>query len=626
MAEHVQAALDQMVAPLRDLIDRNIFSEQEVKQIVARRRDSEYLLRRVAARKADFLRYIDAEKELEQLRKLRTARRKRDMQQQRPPDQEDEDGQEKISKKEEHIGDIHIVQHLHLLYVRALRKFRSDLSLHLQHADFCKEMSAWTRLGRVYAEALQVFPRQAGLWIESASQEFFGPTKSISNARILLQRGIRMNTTCEELWLEYFSLELHYAQTLRGRKQILQGKDGVDETTYKIAHIVYKNAIQAIPDSVPFRLRFLDTCRRFPLTEEVMGNIQSTLQRDFDSQPESWIARAMYAAERHANLELTKMEQTAAEDGDGGGSESEEDNDDDDDEDRPFKKQRRVDTDPVVVVLEEAIAKIPTDEMYLQSLRFARSYQTQLEAGESKEKARQQVSSFCGKLFEQAAGHTSPEFALEHADYLGNLLQSDEAISVLDNFCSSPKHANAAVYIRLAKLCGANAASILQRAVDRIPINNPDHMRVLLQLCGALLGDGKDVHTVFQRILLLAPGFPDLVAEDVDDVSFGMRSVADTFLPYLQFALQRSGTEGARKVYAAALFQSTQKVDQGNLEAIQAFVDKCIQVEELESEKEKTKTSKARLRRLYDKAIELFRDTSLEDVYREKRNERVIYR
>eukprot|EP00536_Pseudo-nitzschia_multiseries_P009943 jgi/Psemu1/134593/gw1.290.51.1 len=150
MAEHVQAALDQMVAPLRDLMDRHIFTEEEVRAIVTRRRESEYLLRRRAARKADFIRYIEAEMLLEKLRALRTARRKRD---------------HRKAQRERGV-------HIHLLFVRAIRKFRGDLSLHLQHAEFCKLVKSWTRLSRVYAEALQVFPREAGIWIEAASHEF----------------------------------------------------------------------------------------------------------------------------------------------------------------------------------------------------------------------------------------------------------------------------------------------------------------------------------------------------------------------------------------------------------------------------------------------------------------------
>ena len=75
-----------MVAPLRDLMDRQIFSETEIKAIVSRRRESEYLLRRRTARKADFLRYIEAEMNLEKLRNLRSIKRKRELKRQQAVD------------------------------------------------------------------------------------------------------------------------------------------------------------------------------------------------------------------------------------------------------------------------------------------------------------------------------------------------------------------------------------------------------------------------------------------------------------------------------------------------------------------------------------------------------------
>ena len=78
MAEQVQAVLDALVPALMDLQERQIFSPEEIRATVARRRDSEYLLRRRAnARKSDFLQYLQQEMALEKLRKLRVERLKR---------------------------------------------------------------------------------------------------------------------------------------------------------------------------------------------------------------------------------------------------------------------------------------------------------------------------------------------------------------------------------------------------------------------------------------------------------------------------------------------------------------------------------------------------------------------
>jgi hypothetical protein len=64
------------------------------------------------------------------------------------------------------------------------------------------------------------------------------------------------------------------------------------------------------------------------------------------------------------------------------------------------------------------------------------------------------------------------------------------------------------------------------------------------------------------------------------------------------------------------MFQSSVEVNESNIGYIRTFIDKCAQLEG----KDKT-----RLRRLYDRAVELFEDTSLEGVYREERNEKAIY-
>lgn len=611
MAEHVQAALDHMVAPLRDLMDRDIFSEDEIKAIVARRRESEYLLRRLTARKADFLRYIEAEQVLERLRKLRTIQRKRDHR------NHNTNNDETIKKEKQHIGDAHIIQHLHLLFVRALRKFRSDLSLHLLHADFCKEQKSWNRLGRVYAEALQVFPREAGLWIEAASHEFFGPTRSIRSARILLQRGLRLNKKSEDLWVEYFSLELHYAQTLKGRRQILAGEsnDEPDANEHKISGIAYKNAVKEIPDSIPFRLRFLDICRRFPNTESLMDSIQSPLQKDFASQPEAWIARALYEAEKESNSnQFTKMEQSAAKDRD---ESAEEEGDDSGHDARPSKKART--KEPVVAILEKAIESLATDDMFLQAFRFSQTYKNELEQ-RGKEEGLIQVQKFIDDLFEQASNHSSPDLALEQVNYFVEIDMEGKAVQILKKFCTTTqKTVPAALWIRWASMSPKKSKSILEKSLLHIPMSQPDHMHVLLQYFGSQIiarEDDSTIFNTFQRILVLAPSATELIVEDVAHLKFGIESVAHAWLKYLEYAHERSGLKRVRKIYSAVLFQSTMVVNESNIGYIRTFFDKCAQIEE----KDKT-----RLRRLYDKAVELFKDTSLEAIYRDERNEKAIY-
>eukprot|EP00878_Enallax_costatus_P044614 GHUV01053303.1.p1 GENE.GHUV01053303.1~~GHUV01053303.1.p1 ORF type:complete len:158 (+),score=30.27 GHUV01053303.1:290-763(+) len=56
MADTVRYMMEEMVPELEDLVKQKYFSKQEVKQIVKRRQDFEYLLKRKAALKEDYLR------------------------------------------------------------------------------------------------------------------------------------------------------------------------------------------------------------------------------------------------------------------------------------------------------------------------------------------------------------------------------------------------------------------------------------------------------------------------------------------------------------------------------------------------------------------------------------------
>ncbi|KAL3943295.1 MAG: hypothetical protein SGBAC_002623 [Bacillariaceae sp.] len=586
MAEHVQESLDRMVAPLRDLMDRQIFSETEIKTIVERRRESEYLLRRVAARKADFLRYIKAEQDLERLRQIRTKQRKRDHLKSQIPDEQ---------SQKQHIGDVHIVQNLHLLFVRAIRKFRSDLSLHLLHADFCKQMKSYSRLGKVYSEALQIFPRQSGLWIEAASNEFFGPNRSIRNARILLQRGIRFNKTAEDIWCQMFSLEMHYAQTLRGRKQILLGAKVTEEIAesagYKIAEVIYKNAVKAVPHSIPFRLRLLDICRKFPDSEALMEFIQEQLETDFGEQPEAWIARALFEAEKGLIMN---------------GSES--DDEEEEEPQRPSKKQRK--KDGAVAMLEKAIDALPSDRMHLQAFEFARKYKEELEG---KGNSIVQVQEFLDLLETRISSHLSSELALEYADYLLECNKVLEALASLENFCTNKKPVDSSPWIQLAGL-SSSPKTVLSRATKCVPMSSAgEHLKVLLQLFGYQLGAEEDnsiLFQTFQRLLLLSPSTQSLFIEDLGACqSFGLHSIAEACVEYLEHAA-RIGLPAVRKVYSLVLFNSSIQVNDTNMEELQHFVERSATLESKD---------KARRRRIYERALEMFEGTDLEHAIRKLR-------
>mmetsp|Transcript_14580 Transcript_14580/g.33919 ORF Transcript_14580/g.33919 Transcript_14580/m.33919 type:complete len:676 (+) Transcript_14580:169-2196(+) len=674
MAEQVQDALDQMVAPLRDLMDRQIFSEEEIRSIVSRRRESEYLLRRRAARKADFVRYIEAEMLLEKLRALRTARRKRDhrkaqrekgiVEGEDADDDLDENGDLKPKrpnqKEDDPIGDVHVVQHIHLLFVRAIRKFRGDLSLHLQHAEFCRSAKSWTRLGRVYAEALQVFPREAGIWIEAASNEFFGPNRSVESARVLLQRALRLNgNSSEELWVQYFTLELHYAQTLKGRRKILRPDENNDEddsddnddneteqpddSDYnKIAMIILKNAIRSIPKNIKFRLKFLDACQKFPDTADLMEYVQASMANDFANEPESWIARAFYQVEKAKGADEPSAKRART-----SGTEGENDA-----------------KDPVLAVLSDAIDTLRTSEMLLQAFRFAEDYRGELEQNENADSdAIEQVDDFIHEIWVKARDGSIPtdssELAIEHTHYLLRQGKDEDALRIIKAHCTSqsrPVASSAAgivssdawfLWASLASSSPKKQASILKRGLQKLPVDkHPDYVAVLLQyfssqlrlaaVVGVETGNDteKNLFDTLQQLLVLAPKtFEDLSIEPGSTgLDFELRDVFEGYTACLDHFYQCRGIAGARSVYEAVLFRSTAAsgVTEDRAGPVRGFVDRCLELEHRQQQQEQAKATGSKSKRrilckLYDKAMDIFAETSIEESYRNDRNERAVF-
>lgn len=69
-------------------------------------------------------------------------------------------------------------------------------------------------------KALQLHPAASGLWSYAAAWEFEHNSNAAA-ARTLMQRGLRMCKGAQQLWLEYFRMELMYAHKLRTRRHVL---------------------------------------------------------------------------------------------------------------------------------------------------------------------------------------------------------------------------------------------------------------------------------------------------------------------------------------------------------------------------------------------------------------------
>jgi U3 small nucleolar RNA-associated protein 6 len=639
MAEQVQDILDRMVPALRDLMDREIFTESEVKAIVTRRREYEYLLRRRMPRKSDYARYIEDEKNLEKLRQLRTKKVMARLAAKEREERKTNPDKKPTKRNNNGIGTASIVQHIHLLYVRAKRRWTDDLTWHLQHAEFAKDAKSFGMLGKIYSEALQVHPRNTALWIEAAAHEYFGYVVdernggmsgggSIKSARVLLQRGLRVNPDAQDLWLQSFCLELHYIQKLRGRRELLQiglktATNEIDDdsdvespslgsTFYKDAklpRIIYKNAIKSVPNSVEFRLKFIEQCNLFPETETIVNEIMESIQSDFDESEEAWIARVKFIAEK----EMSGIEN-------GGGFLKSSPGRSGAKRKHEMTTNNEYKGNTILEILHQAIDSVPTPKMYLESISFLRTYVDLIlqhedvsEVNISKTREIILVGNFLKYLVDKSVtnGISSPQLAIQCASILADVDTPENAVQYITQATQDGEcRQNAYCWMKRAELKArvgdsTSACRVLRSATKAIPIHDTDHWIVqsnlFLNLMIQPLINEDELSSIFERLVLLSHRRESSLMNDVV-------SLPTLALAYVRYAtLTGKAIEMIRNIYRKLLLNSTYTKltgkDEEEVLTFRTFIDECII-----AEKNQASSHASNLACLYDSAIRFFDD------------------
>lgn len=261
MAEVVETRLERGVNELLQLVRVDLFTGDEVKTIIKKRRSFEYKLQRHGKSKDDYLRYIAYEECLLKLIKMR--RRKTG-----------------YTHKIKEI-DLTIANRIGAVFRAVIFRHQSDVQLWLSYIEFCKRMKWRGKVGAVFTKMLQIHNREDHLWVAAAKFEF-EENNSVTVARSLFQRGLRYNKDSKLLWKEYFKFELMYAEKVKKRKEVLQGsdvqvidlpsekvtEDDVDNDaimTGNVALVVFQSAVEKIND-IAYLESFISILNDFDLT------------------------------------------------------------------------------------------------------------------------------------------------------------------------------------------------------------------------------------------------------------------------------------------------------------------------------------------------------------------------
>eukprot|EP00854_Cymbomonas_tetramitiformis_P012564 gene12564-14848_t len=522
MADTVQYLLEEMIPELEDLEKRGLFSRAEIKQIVKKRTHFEYLLKRRATLKTDFVRYIHYETKLDELRRHRKKQQ----------------GEDAVHG----LGDTGGIRRLHFIFQRCVKKFRGDLQLWMKYFKFCRACGGHKRLDQALTDALNFHPNESGLWAYAAAWEL-EHRQDADAARALMLRGLRNCKHSERLWHEYFRMELVYANKLRERRRVLEldapapevteeedGEDAVKLARNRerimngaVAILAYRKSIEALPQSSTFRLGFLKVLESFDGFKEVEDAVLSNLASDFPLDEGCWDYRARFHL---ASADETSREETIT---------------------------------LAIQVYLDALHSVPTAKMYeLTAAFFKEQIAETLLSRSPGSQTPDDLRTHLLKIFSRAADGSvySGRLTLDHALLLRELGRSKEAERVLKTGCSlnpaDPQVWQVRIQIRFhsvmenggteaelqgfVKLCGLALRSVPREAATPLWI---DVLR-LLALCAQEV-DGNRLP--FARVFQLLESSLTLTSAELGEVT----AAAIEWLALLE------GIESARHLYRRLL-------------------------------------------------------------------------
>lgn len=204
MSSKTRYYLEQCIPELDDLVDKNLFTKNEISKIMKKRTDFEHRLNSRGSSTNDYMKYVAYENNVEKLRKKRV---KRILQ----------------AGKTNSISDWSIGQRITFIYQRGTNKFPQDLKLWAMYLKYLKTRGAETsykKIHAVYNQLLKLHPSNVDVWISCAKYEH-ETHANFKSCRTIFQNGLRFNGDSAKLWYEYVKFELNFITKLLNRRKVM---------------------------------------------------------------------------------------------------------------------------------------------------------------------------------------------------------------------------------------------------------------------------------------------------------------------------------------------------------------------------------------------------------------------
>lgn len=204
MSSKARYYLEQCIPELDDLVDKKLFTKNEVSLIMKKRTDFEHRLNSRGSSINDYVKYISYEVNVN---KLRQKRVKRILQ----------------SSKSNSLSDWSIENRIIFIYQRGTNKFPEDLKFWAMYLNYLKtrgNKTSYKKVHNVYNQLLKLHPTNVDVWISCAKYEY-ETHANFKSCRSVFQNGLRFNPDEPKLWYEYVKFELNFVTKLINRRKVL---------------------------------------------------------------------------------------------------------------------------------------------------------------------------------------------------------------------------------------------------------------------------------------------------------------------------------------------------------------------------------------------------------------------
>ncbi|XP_022908505.1 U3 small nucleolar RNA-associated protein 6 homolog [Onthophagus taurus] len=184
MAETVQKNMELMVKEMRQFRDLKILNDEEIKELLRRRKHYEYKINGITKNLNDYLDYIKYEYALLKLIKIRRA-----------------------NSKDKCSGERKIITRIKRLYEVAVMRFPQHLQVSLDYFKFCKEVKFLSEVRSILSKMIKNHPKKEEVWLIT-SQFYFKDLKDTKFALKTLRKGLAILKNSKLLFKEIFKVEV----------------------------------------------------------------------------------------------------------------------------------------------------------------------------------------------------------------------------------------------------------------------------------------------------------------------------------------------------------------------------------------------------------------------------------